>query len=146
MNFDLNTENSQSFYFDWFLLCKVYNVWPKKVEKSIFNDTEEWSKAWRRTYLWFGKWHEEYGKFSPEHLKISKLGLWWGPLFNPKKKMYALKTYRGVICHGNEEWCKIWRGINLSFQNWNEEFNKFLTRALESLKNFCFNGLLLSKA
>ena len=26
------------------------------------------------------KWHEEYGTFSPEHLKISKLLLWLDPL------------------------------------------------------------------
>ena len=26
VNIDLSTENSQSFHFDWFLLCKVYNV------------------------------------------------------------------------------------------------------------------------
>ena len=25
--------------------------------------------------LWFEKSHEEFGKFSPEHLKVSKLGL-----------------------------------------------------------------------
>ena len=30
--------------------------------------------------------------------------------------MYELKNYRGVMCHGNGEWYKIWRGIDLSFQ------------------------------
>ena len=39
--------------------------------------------------------------------------------------MYELKTYRGVICHGNEEWCKIGRGIDLSFQNWHEDVDEF---------------------
>ena len=29
------------------------------------------------------------------------------------------------MCHDNEEWCKVWRGINLSVQNWLEEFGKF---------------------
>ena len=29
------------------------------------------------------------------------------------------------MCHDDEEWCKTWRGIEMSFQNWNEEFNKF---------------------
>ena len=29
------------------------------------------------------------------------------------------------MCHDNEEWCKIWREIDLSFQNWHEEFDKF---------------------
>ena len=39
--------------------------------------------------------------------------------------MYELKIYRGVLCHDNEEWYKIWRGIDLSVQNWHEEFDKF---------------------
>ena len=26
VNIDLSTRNPQSFHFDWFLLCKVYNV------------------------------------------------------------------------------------------------------------------------
>ena len=33
-----------------------------------------------------------------------------------KLKMYELKIYRGVMCHGNEEWCKNWRGIDFSFK------------------------------
>ena len=47
-----------------------------------------------------------------------------GILLNPKWKMYELKTYRGVICHDNEEWCEIGRGIDLSFQNWHEDFHE----------------------
>ena len=39
--------------------------------------------------------------------------------------MYELKMYRGVKYHGNKEWCKIWIGIDLSVQNWHEEFDKF---------------------
>ena len=39
-------------------------------------------------------------------------------LFEPKK-------YRGVIFHETEEGHKTWRGIDLSFQNWHEKFDKF---------------------
>ena len=45
--------------------------------------------------------------------------------FCSKLKMYELKIYRGVMCHDNEEWCKIWTGIDWSVQNWHEEFNDF---------------------
>ena len=45
--------------------------------------------------------------------------------------MYELEIYRGVVCHDNEGRCKIWRGIDVSFQNWNEEFDEF---RLENLK------------
>ena len=45
--------------------------------------------------------------------------------FCPKLKMYELKIYSGVICHYNEEWCKNWRGIDLSVQNWHEGLDEF---------------------
>ena len=59
--------------------------------------------------------------------------------------MYAFKIYRGVIlCHDNEKWCKIWGKLtcrfNLTWGIW-----QTLTRALESLKNFHFNVLFLSR-
>ena len=44
------------------------------------------------------------------------------------------------MCRGNEESCKIWRGIALSFQSW-----QIYTQALDNLKNLHFNGLLLTK-
>ena len=42
----------------------------KKYIGVIFHGTREWCKIWRKTDLWFGKQHEEFGKFSPEHLKV----------------------------------------------------------------------------
>ena len=59
--------------------------------------------------------------------------------------MYELKIYRTVLCHDDEEWCKIWRGIHFLVQNWHEEFGEFWPRALKNLKNLYFNGLLLTK-
>ena len=61
VNFDLNTRNSQNFYFDWFLLCKVYNVWPKKVQRSYLtwhwrvmqNLKKNWLVVWKMTWrIW----------------------------------------------------------------------------------------------
>ena len=37
VDFDLSTRNSQNFHFDWFLLCKVCNVWPNKVQRSYLS-------------------------------------------------------------------------------------------------------------
>ena len=39
--------------------------------------------------------------------------------------MNELKIYRGVMSHDNESWCQIWRGIDLSVQNWHEGFDEF---------------------
>ena len=49
----------------------------KKNRGVIFHDTKEWCKIWRKTNLWFRKWQENFNKFSLEHLKVSKLGIWW---------------------------------------------------------------------
>ena len=43
----------------------------KKYRGVIFHDIEEWCKIWRKTDLLLGKWHEEFGKFWPEHSKVS---------------------------------------------------------------------------
>ena len=37
--------------------------------------------------LWFRKWHEEFGKFLPELLKVSKFELWWHTFIQSKKCM-----------------------------------------------------------
>ena len=34
------------------------------------------------------------------------------------------------------KWCKIWRGIDLSFQNWHEEFDEFWPEHLKVSKMF----------
>ena len=66
-------------------VVQVYNVWPKKYRGVTFHNTDESCKIWRKTELWFGKWHDEFGKFSSEHLKVSKLVLSWDPFVQIRK-------------------------------------------------------------
>ena len=56
-----------------------------------------------------------------------------GP-FWAKYILFELEKYRGVIFHDTEEWCKIWRGIDLSFQNLHEEFDKIWPEHLKVSK------------
>ena len=108
--------------FDWSLLCKVYNVWPKKKEHGLENDMRN------------------FAIFHQNTLKCQKLVLSWDP-FCPKYKIHEVKIYRRVMRNDNEEWWKIWRGIDLSFQNWHKELDKFRLDHL-SLDKLHFNGLL----
>ena len=124
--------------FDWFKYSKISKMctlmgclWSKyimfdlrKYKGVMFDSTEYWCKIWRKTDFCFQKWHKEFGKFSPETWKSQNLDF-DGILLNPKYKIYELKTYRGVVCHDNKEWCKTGRGIDLLFQNWDEEFDEF---------------------
>ena len=73
----------------------------KKYRRVIFYDTKGWCKIWRKTDLWFGKRHEEYGKFSPEQLKLSKLGYWCDPLIQSWKGM-SLKSIE-ELCHDKND-------------------------------------------
>ena len=50
----------------------------------------------KRTDLWFGKWHDECGKFSPEQTKASKFGLLSGRFIQSRKCM-SLKL-AGELC------------------------------------------------
>ena len=45
--------------------------------------------------------------------------------FGTKYILFELEKYREVIFHETKEGYKIWRGIDLSFQNWHKEFDKF---------------------
>ena len=83
-------------------VSKIYTLmgcfWPKfimfelkKYRGVIFHDTKKWCKIWWKNDLWFGKLHEEFGKFSPEQTKVSKLELLLGP-FIQSRKCISLKV------------------------------------------------------
>ena len=118
VNIDLSTWKPQQFAL-LLLLCKVILLLYRGI---IFDDTGGWWKIWRKMELWFGKLHEEYGKFWPEHLKVWKLGPWWDP-FAQSIKCMSLKLTEELY---SWQW-----GIDLSFQNWHKEFDKFWLEHLE---------------
>ena len=64
----------------------IFFEW-KKYRGVFFGEIEEWCKIWEKTDFWFGKWEEEFGKFLPEHSKVSKLELWWDPFIQNRKCM-----------------------------------------------------------
>ena len=73
--------------------CEKYLMFDLKKHRGVnFHNTEGWCKIWRKTDLWFGKWHGEYSKFSSEHLKVSKLALWWDVLIWRRKSLSLKST------------------------------------------------------
>ena len=93
---------------------------PEKYREVIFHDTRVWCKIWRKAGLWFGKWHEEFGKFSLEHTKFSKLGHLLDPFIQSRKCLnlgteelcteeFKSKKYRGVMFDYTQDWYKVWR-------------------------------------
>ena len=107
-------------HFHLLLLCKVFNVWPKKVQRGYLLWHGRVMQNLKKNWLVVWKWHEEYGKFSPEHLKISKLGFWWVPLIQSKKSLSLKSTEE--LCHDNEECAKFEEELTCHFKidmrNW----------------------------
>ena len=96
-----------------------------KIHRGVIShDNEDLSEIWRGTDFSFQIWHKEFEEFCPEHLKVSNIFILMG-FFWAKYKLFELKKYRGVIFHETEEEYNIWRGIDLPFQNWHKEFDKF---------------------
>ena len=124
-NFDLNTQNSQIFYFDWFVFCK------------------EWCKIWRKTDLWFGKWHEKIGKFLAEYSKVSKLGLWCDPFIQNKKYM-SLKLAVELCVMTKKNDTKSEEELTCRFKIDMSSLTN-VEPSTQSLKNLHFNGILLNK-
>ena len=98
-------KNLKNLHFDWSLSCKVYNTWPKKVQRSYL--LWHWRVVQNLKKNRLGKWQEEFAKFSPEDLKCQNFEVLLGSFFS-KWKMHELKIYRGVMCDDTEEW-GIWQ-------------------------------------
>ena len=105
----------------------------KQYRGVISHDTEEGYKIWGGINLSFQNWRKEFNKVWPEDSEISKIFTLMDS-FWAKYILLELKRYRGVIFHGTEEGYKIWRGIDLSFQSWHKEFDKFWPEHLKSQK------------
>ena len=96
----------------------------KKYIGVVFNGTQDWYKDWRKTDSCFQKLTWKIWQIFTRALESLQIGTLMRS-FYPKQKIYELKIYKRVLCHENEEWYKIWREIDLSVQNWHEQFDKF---------------------
>ena len=61
-------KNVKNLLFNGLLLRKYIMFELSNYRGVMFADTQDWCKIWRKTDLCFQKWHEEFGKFSPEHI------------------------------------------------------------------------------
>ena len=85
---------------------------------------EEWCKNWRGIDLLTQNWLGEFDQVWPDDLEISNLHF-NGMFLSKVYSVWAKKKCRGVMIDGTDDWCKIWRKINLCFLKWHEEFDKF---------------------
>ena len=102
-------------------ICKVFNVWHKKIQRRYLS--WHWRVTQNLKKNWLVLWKITWGIWQIFTRAIESLKV--GILMGSSVGKYELKIHRGVMFHDNEEWCKIWRGTDLSFQNWHEEFDEF---------------------
>ena len=112
-------------------LSKNYIPSPKTLFTDLSNITFN---------VWFGKWHEEYGKFFLEH---SKLGFWWDALIQIWKSM-SLKSKEELSVMTMKNYTKFEEELTCHFKVDMRNLTNFDRSTLNS-KKFHFNGVLLSK-
>ena len=117
-------ESLKNFHFNGLLWAKYILFELEKNIGIIFYETEEGCRIWRGISLSFKHWHKELVKIWPEHSKVSNTFILMG-FFWAKYIFLELKENIEIIFHETEEGTKIWGGIDLSFQNWHEKFDKF---------------------
>ena len=83
-------------------------------------------------------------KFWSEHLKVSKIFILMCSVW-AKYIFFELKKYRGVIFYETEEGYRICKGIDLSFQNWQKEFDKCWPGHLKVPNIFTWIGFFWAK-
>ena len=137
-------ESLKNLQFNGLLLTKVYNVWAKKVQgnyvwwhwRLIQNLKEKWLLLPKMTWGIWQTWTRAL-----QSLKIRT----FMRSFHQKWKLYDLKTYRGVMRHDNEQWCKNVKRNWLVSPKLTREIYRILTWALKNLRHVLFNELLLTK-
>ena len=107
----------EKFYFAWLLLSKVYIASTEIVQRSYVSWNWRGMQNLERNWLVVSKLTERIWqilKWALESLKNFRIN---GLLLSKVKIVWA-KKYRKVILHETKEVYKIWREIDLSFQNW----------------------------
>ena len=126
-------KNFKNLHFDWSRSCKVYNVWPKKVQRNYLSWHWKVMQSFKKNWLVIWKMTWRIWQIFTRTLESVKIGTLM-EFLSLKEKMYELKIYEEVMCGCTGEWCKIWRGIDLLFQNWYEEFDEFWPECSKVLK------------
>ena len=128
-------QSLKNLHFDYFLLCKLFNVWPKKLQRSHLswhwkvkqNLKKNWLVVWKMTW---GIW-QIFTK-ALESVKV-RTWLWWGSFVQSRKCMSLKFTEKSCVMTMKND-TKLKEELTYHFKiEW--EIWQILTRVLESLQN-----------
>ena len=112
VNFDPRTKKSKKTALLLVLLCKVYNVWPKNVQRRYIS--WQWRVMQNLKKNWLAVWKMTWGIWQIFTRTLERVKNWYfHGILLPKVEHLWAKVYRGVMCNDNEEWWKIWRGTEI---------------------------------
>ena len=128
-------KNFKKWHFTGVLVTIVYIVWAQKVPRGYLWWQSKFIQSLKENWLTCASKNDMRNLENvQQNLFESRKIRTFMESFHPKMKIYELRIYRGVMCYDNEEWCKIWKGIHLSVQNWHGEFDEFLHEHLKVSK------------
>ena len=93
---------------------------------------------------WLRKWHEKFGKFSPEHSEVWKLELWWDP-FTQTRKCMILKFTKELFVMKMKNDTKTEKELTCCFKIDMRNFTNFDLRTRKSKTFFVLIGSLWLK-
>ena len=129
----------KDFYFNGLLMSKLYIAWSKKVQRSNLLWNWRGMQNLERNRLVVSKLAKGIWQILTWALKVLKIftlmDRYWA-----KYILFELKKCRGIVFHETDEGYKIWRGIDLSFQNWHKKFDKFWPEHSKVSKIFILMG------
>ena len=85
-------------HFDWCLLSKVYNVWPKKVRRSYL--LQHWRVIQNVNTDWFVVWKMACGLWQIFTRALKSVKIW----ILMRSVCPELKIYRGFMCTDIGKW------------------------------------------
>ena len=109
------------------------------------------SMSWKITLLYFFSWNFIW-LLQKELIKLQNFRLSTAQVmictlissFRWKYIKFQLKTYRGVMSHDTQKWCKVWRKTDLLFQKW-QHFGEFSSKHSKVSKIWALIGPFRTK-
>ena len=114
-------EKSQNWDFYVILSSKVKNAWSWNLQRSYKSWQWRMMQNLKRNWLVVSKLKWGISRVLTRALKSLKIGTLMGSFWT-KHITFELKKYRAFMFDSSEDWCKIWRKIDLRLPKWHEEF------------------------
>ena len=132
VNFHESSWKSRNLYFNGLILSKAYTVLDEKVQKSYVSWQSRVTQSLKKNRLFVPK-------MTSGICWVSMRAVW-----QVCKSALCCATFvesrREVMCHNTEEWCRIWGGTDVWFENDMRNLANF-TGTLKNLKTYTMKEL-----